>query len=40
MSFIADLLAKIGFGAAVTGTQGCYVFFTDEAKMPSCLMEK
>ena len=40
MSFIADLLAKIGFGAAVTGTQGCYIFFTDEPKMPSCLIEK
>ena len=40
MSFIADLLAKIGFGAAVTGTQGCYAWFADEPKMPSCLMEK
>ena len=38
--FIADLLAMIGLGAATTGTQGCYVFFTDEPKMPSCLIEK
>ena len=40
MSFIADLLAKIGFGAATTGTQGCYAFFLDEPKAPKCLIEK
>ena len=40
MSFIADLLAKIGLGAAITGTQGCYVWLVDEAKMPKCLIEK
>ncbi|MCI6265625.1 MAG: cyclic lactone autoinducer peptide [Erysipelotrichaceae bacterium] len=40
MSFIADLLAKIGMGAATTGTQGCYVFIIDEPKMPKCLIEK
>ena len=40
MSFIADLLAKIGFGAAMTGTQGCMMFFIDEPKMPRCLIEK
>ena len=40
MSFIANLLAKIGFGAAVTGTQGCYAFFLEEAKAPKCLIEK
>ena len=40
MSFIADLLAKIGLGAAVTGTQGCYVWFLDEPEMPNCLVEK
>lgn len=40
MSFIADLLAKIGTGAATVGTQGCYILFLDEAKMPKCLIEK
>lgn len=40
MSFIADLLAKIGFGAAVTGTQGCYIYLVDEPEMPKCLIEK
>ena len=40
MSFIAELLAKIGLGAAVTGTQACNLLFLDEAKMPKCLIEK
>lgn len=40
MSFIADLLAKIGMGAATTGTQGCIVLFMDEANIPKCLIEK
>ncbi len=40
MSFIANLLAKLGFGAATTGTQGCLILFTDEPKMPKCLIEK
>lgn len=40
MSFIADLLAKIGMGAATTGTQGCFILITDEPKMPKCLIEK
>lgn len=40
MSFIADLLAKIGFGAAVTGTQACLVWISDEPNMPKCLIEK
>ena len=40
MNFIADLLAKIGFGAATTGTQGCFLWITDEPKMPNCLIEK
>lgn len=40
MSFIANVLAAIGMGAATTGTQGCLVFFTDEPKMPKCLLEK
>ena len=40
MSFIADLIAKLGFGAANTGTQACLVWFTDEPKMPKSLIEK
>ena len=40
MSFIADLLAKVGLGAAMTGTQGCYIFIMDEPKMPKALIEK
>ena len=40
MSFIAELLAKVGLGAATAGTQGCYIFFIDEAKMPNSLLEK
>lgn len=40
MSFIADLLAKLGMGAAVTGTQACIVYFIDEPEMPKCLIEK
>lgn len=40
MSFIANVLAAIGMGAATTGTQGCLVFIIDEPKMPKCLLEK
>lgn len=40
MSFIANLLAKIGMGAAVTGTQGCYLLYFDEPKAPAALIEK
>ena len=40
MSFIADLLAMIGLSASTTGTQGCFVWFTDEPEMPKCLIEK
>lgn len=40
MSFIANLLAKIGVGAALTGTQGCFIWISDEPKMPKCLIEK
>jgi cyclic lactone autoinducer peptide len=40
VNFIANILAAIGAGAATTGTQGCYWFFMDEAKMPKCLIEK
>lgn len=40
MSFIINLLAKVGFDAAVTGTQGCIIWFVDEPKMPTCLINK
>lgn len=40
MNFIANLLAKIGMGAATTGTQGCVLLFMDEPKIPSYLIEK
>lgn len=40
MSFIADLLAKMGIGAAMTGTQACAFWFSDEPKAPKCLIEK
>ena len=40
MGFIADLLAKLGLGAANAGTQACSFWFTDEPKMPKSLIEK
>ena len=40
MSFIANLLAKIGTNAATNGTQGCWFWITDEPKMPKSLIEK
>ena len=40
MSFIADLIAKLGFGAANAGTQACVIWITDEPKMPKSLIEK
>ncbi len=40
MSFIANLLAKLGVSAATTGTQGCWYLFSDEPKMPKKLIEK
>ena len=40
MSFLADLLAKIGAGVASSGTQGCWALIFDEPKMPKSLIEK
>ncbi len=40
MEFIANLLAKLGGSAAVTGTQACVFWFIDEPKAPNCLIEK
>ncbi len=38
MSFIADLLAKLGVGAANAGTQGCQWWIMDEPKIPNSLI--
>ena len=40
MSFIANLLAKLGAGVANTGSSACPYLFTDEPKMPKSLIEK
>ena len=40
MSFLADLLAKIGISSATAGTQGCYILLLDEPTAPKCLIEK
>ena len=40
MNFIAELLAKLGSGAANVGTQACGFWFMDEPKMPKSLIEK
>lgn len=40
MNFIAELLAKIGGSAAVTGTQASLFLFFDEPKAPKALIKK
>ena len=40
MSFLADLLAKIGLDFANFGTQGCHIYLFDEPEAPKCLIEK
>ena len=40
MNFVAELLAKLGLGAANAGTQGCQWWIIDEPKMPKSLIEK
>ncbi len=40
MSFIADLLAKLGVGAANAGTQACVFLIVDEPTAPKSLIEK
>ncbi len=40
MNFIAELLAKLGVGAANAGTQACVMWILDEPKMPKSLIEK
>ena len=40
MSFIANLLSKIGATAASTATQGCFMLIADEPKMPKSMLNK
>ncbi len=37
---LATILSKLGSFAASIGTQGCWVWFTDEPKMPKSLIER
>lgn len=36
----ASILKALGFSAATVGTQGCWILFFDEPKMPKKLIEK
>lgn len=40
MKFLAELLSLLGMNSASIGTQGCPILFTDEPKMPKCLLDK
>ena len=40
MNFLANILSSIGNFAASFGTQGCWLLFMDEPKMPKSLIEK
>lgn len=40
MNFLADLLAALGTHFSVGGVQGSKIWFTDEPKMPKCLLDK
>ena len=40
MKFLAEILSLLGMNSASIGTQGCSALFTDEPKMPKCLIEK
>lgn len=40
MKFLADLFKSLGNSAASVGTQGCWVLFIDEPKMPKALLDK
>lgn len=35
----ASLLSKLGFGAAATGSQACYMFWVDEPECPKNLIK-
>lgn len=36
---LADLLAKIGAGAASTGSSGCFILMIDEPECPESLIK-
>lgn len=40
MKYLASVLTVLGTVAATIGTQGCWVLFVDEPKMPKHLIEK
>lgn len=40
MKYLAGVLTVLGSVAATIGTQGCWVLFVDEPKMPKHLIEK
>lgn len=40
MKYIAAIITVLGSLAATVGTQGCWLWFTDEPKMPRSLIEK
>ena len=37
--FFAELLSKLGIGAAATGSQACYVLWLDEPECPKSLIK-
>ena len=37
--FFAGLLSKLGFGAASTGSQACFMFWYDEPECPKSLVK-
>lgn len=40
MKYLASVLTVLGTVAATVGTQGCWLLFFDEPKMPRHLIEK
>lgn len=39
MSILSNILKALGVSAATVGTQGCWVLFFDEPKMPKSLIK-
>lgn len=37
--FFANLLSKMGFGAASAGSQACFTFWVDEPECPKSLIK-
>lgn len=40
MKLFASVLAALGSAAATVGTQGCWMWFMDEPKMPRHMLNK